>query len=88
MTTQPLSPTSRTTPTRGRNRQVNDRRRLMALLSDALVAHLGVLAGAHPVVLPTAFGVDPPGRTTVARCTCTARSPRAGSRRRWSRMSA
>jgi nitroimidazol reductase NimA-like FMN-containing flavoprotein (pyridoxamine 5'-phosphate oxidase superfamily) len=61
MTTQPLSPTARTTPTRGRNRQVDDRRRLMALLSDALVAHLGVVVGAHPVVLPVAFGVDAAG---------------------------
>ncbi|MCP2265318.1 hypothetical protein APR03_002674 [Promicromonospora thailandica] len=59
--TAPLSPTARTTPTRGRTRQVDDRARLMALLSDALVAHLGVVAGAHPVVLPTAFGVDPDG---------------------------
>jgi uncharacterized protein len=61
MTTQPLSPTARSTPTRGRNRQVDDRRRLMALLSDALVAHLGVVVGAHPVVLPVAFGVDAAG---------------------------
>ncbi|MFD2029110.1 pyridoxamine 5'-phosphate oxidase family protein [Promicromonospora aerolata] len=62
MTTQHLSPTSRTTPTRGRrNRQVDDRRRLMALLSDALVAHLGIVAGTHPVVLPTAFAVDAAG---------------------------
>ncbi|MFE7506297.1 pyridoxamine 5'-phosphate oxidase family protein [Promicromonospora sp. NPDC057488] len=57
----PLSPTDRTTPTRGRNRQVDERDRLMVLLSDALIVHLGVLAGAHPVVLPTAFGVDPEG---------------------------
>ncbi|GGM27938.1 pyridoxamine 5'-phosphate oxidase family protein [Promicromonospora citrea] len=57
----PLSPTPRTTPTRGRKRQVDDRARLMALLADALVAHLGVHTGRHPVVLPTAFGVDPAG---------------------------
>lgn len=61
MTTQQLSPTPRTTPTRSRNRQVEDRRQLMALLSDALVAHLGVVAGGHPVVLPTAFAVDASG---------------------------
>lgn len=59
--TKLLSPTERTTPTRGRKRQVDERERLMALLSDALVAHLGVVAGPHPVVLPTAFGVDPSG---------------------------
>ncbi|MFD7026378.1 pyridoxamine 5'-phosphate oxidase family protein [Promicromonospora sukumoe] len=57
----PLSSTDRTTPTRGRNRQVDERDRLMALLSDALIVHLGVVAGVHPVVLPTAFGVDPAG---------------------------
>lgn len=61
MTTQPLSPTPRTTPTRGRKRQVVDRRRLMGLLTDGLVAHLGIQAGAHPVVLPTAYAVDEAG---------------------------
>lgn len=61
MTMPHLSPTARTTPTRGRKRQVDDRQRLLALLADALVAHLGVVVGTHPVVLPTAFGVDPTG---------------------------
>ena len=59
-----LSPTPRTTIGRGRNRMVEDRADLHALLEDALVAHLGVVVGGHPVVLPTAFAVDPrrPGR--------------------------
>jgi nitroimidazol reductase NimA-like FMN-containing flavoprotein (pyridoxamine 5'-phosphate oxidase superfamily) len=57
----PLSPTSRTRITRGRERAVTDRAALHALLEDALVAHLGVNVGDHPVVLPTAFGVDPDG---------------------------
>lgn len=57
----PLSPTARTTVGRGRNRAVEDRAALHALLADALVAHLGVVVGGHPVVLPTAFAVDPEG---------------------------
>lgn len=59
----PLSPTPRTTIGRGKNRAVADRERLHAFLDDALLAHLGVVVGEeggaqHPVVLPTAFGVD------------------------------
>ena len=57
----PLSPTPRTTVARGRNRAVVDREQLHALLADALVAHLAVTVGDHPVVLPTAFAVDPDG---------------------------
>ena len=57
----PLQPTTRTRINRGRNRAVDDRARLMALLDDALVAHVGVVVGDHPVVLPAAFGVDPDG---------------------------
>ncbi|SDD61055.1 pyridoxamine 5'-phosphate oxidase family protein [Auraticoccus monumenti] len=56
-----LSPTARTTVTRGRHRAVDDRDQLVALLQDALVAHLGVVVGDHPLVLPTAFAVDPDG---------------------------
>ncbi len=61
MTDTPLSPTPRTTIGRGRNRMVADREVLHGLLEDALVAHLGVVVGGHPVVLPTAFAVDPDG---------------------------
>jgi nitroimidazol reductase NimA-like FMN-containing flavoprotein (pyridoxamine 5'-phosphate oxidase superfamily) len=60
----PLSPTARTTVTRGRNRAVLDRARLHALLDDALVAHVGLTVPGgegHPVVLPAAFAVDPEG---------------------------
>ncbi|WP_343061428.1 pyridoxamine 5'-phosphate oxidase family protein [Nocardioides luti] len=57
----PLSPTARTTVTRGRNRMVVDRAELHALLDDALVAHVGVTLGEHPVVLPAAFAADPDG---------------------------
>jgi len=64
VTTRPgtsLSPSPRTTITRGRDRAVDDRAALQALLDDALVAHIGVTVGGHPVVLPTAFAVDPEG---------------------------
>ncbi|MCW2775727.1 MAG: hypothetical protein JWN91_4053 [Nocardioides sp.] len=57
MTTS-LEPTARTTVNRGRNRSVADRDQLHAFLADALVAHLGVVVGEHPVVLPAAFAID------------------------------
>jgi nitroimidazol reductase NimA-like FMN-containing flavoprotein (pyridoxamine 5'-phosphate oxidase superfamily) len=60
-----LSPTPRTTGTRESERAVADRRRLLALLDDALVAHLGAVvrrdASTHPVVLPVAYAVDVDG---------------------------
>lgn len=56
-----LMPTARTTVVRGRHRAVSERARLHALLDDALVAHLGVVVGGHPLVLPVAFGYDPDG---------------------------
>jgi nitroimidazol reductase NimA-like FMN-containing flavoprotein (pyridoxamine 5'-phosphate oxidase superfamily) len=37
---------------------VEDREALHGLLQDALVAHIGVVAGGHPLVLPAAFAVD------------------------------
>ncbi|WP_323792368.1 pyridoxamine 5'-phosphate oxidase family protein [Nocardioides sp.] len=54
----PLSPTDRTTVRRGSKRAVTDRAALHALLADALVAHVGVDTGEHPVVLPVAFAAD------------------------------
>lgn len=57
----PLSPTPRTTVTRGRNRAVADRTRLLALLADGLVAHVAVDLGEHPLVLPSAYAVDVDG---------------------------
>ncbi len=58
MTTTPLSPSPRTRISRGRDRAVADRDALHAFLADALVAHIGVNVGDHPVVLPTAYAVD------------------------------
>jgi nitroimidazol reductase NimA-like FMN-containing flavoprotein (pyridoxamine 5'-phosphate oxidase superfamily) len=62
VTTIPLSPTPRTRIGRGRNRMVEERADLHALLADALVAHLAVTVSrdgqSHPLVLPTAYAVD------------------------------
>ncbi|WP_182377426.1 pyridoxamine 5'-phosphate oxidase family protein [Nocardioides sp. WS12] len=60
-TEAPLSPTPRTTVTRGRNRMVSDRAELHAFLADGLVAHLGVTVGDHPLVLPAAYAIDVSG---------------------------
>lgn len=55
----PLEPTARTTVTRGRNRAVADRSRLVRFLAaEGLVAHVAVDVGDHPVVLPSAYAVD------------------------------
>ena len=54
----PMEPTRRTTVGRGRERAVADRDELHAFLADGMVAHLGVVVGGHPVVLPTAYAVD------------------------------
>ncbi len=54
----PLSPTRRTTLGRSRERGLTDRAALHAILREALVAHLGVDVGDHPVVLPVAIAVD------------------------------
>lgn len=61
----PLSPTPRTTGTRESERAVTERGRLLELLGDALVGHLGAVVNrdgvTHPVVLPVAYAVDPDG---------------------------
>ncbi|MEZ0580099.1 pyridoxamine 5'-phosphate oxidase family protein [Nocardioides sp. MH1] len=60
-----LSPTLRTTVTRETHRAVAERGRMLALLGDALVAHVGAVVtrdgASHPVVLPMAYAVDPDG---------------------------
>ncbi|MFS3126999.1 pyridoxamine 5'-phosphate oxidase family protein [Nocardioides sp. Bht2] len=61
MSSLPLQPTHRSTVRRGKHRAVTDRATLHEILRDGLVAHLGVQAGDHPVVLPVAYGVDPDG---------------------------
>lgn len=61
MTEAPLSPTERTRITRLAERGATDRSELLEFLDHALVAHVGLVAGDHPVVLPTTFAVDPDG---------------------------
>ena len=56
-----LSPTERTRLTRLRERGRTDREDLLAFLGEAMVGHLAVDAGDHPVALPVAYGVDPEG---------------------------
>lgn len=48
----------RTEPTRLPEAAVTDRGRLDALLDEALVAHVGLVADEHPVVIPTAIARD------------------------------
>ena len=56
-----LSPTARTRLTREKERARTDRDELVALLDEAIIAHIGVVADGHPVVVPVAFAVDPDG---------------------------
>jgi len=62
---------------------VSDRAALLGLLEDALTCHLGVVIDGAPVVLPTAFGVDPDGPdldgTLYLHGSVAARSLRAGA---------
>jgi nitroimidazol reductase NimA-like FMN-containing flavoprotein (pyridoxamine 5'-phosphate oxidase superfamily) len=53
---RPLSPTERSTPRRHRERGRRDRDELYAVLDEALICHLGVVADGAPVVLPTCYG--------------------------------
>jgi uncharacterized protein len=56
-----LSPTSRTRVKRGKDRALSEREELLDFLAAGLVAHLGVVVGDHPVVLPVAYALDPDG---------------------------
>ncbi|MBB4685471.1 pyridoxamine 5'-phosphate oxidase family protein [Amycolatopsis jiangsuensis] len=53
-----LSPTTRTTLGRKRNRAASDRETLYAVLDEALICHLGVVHDGTPLVLPTGYGRD------------------------------
>ncbi len=59
--TTTLSPTARTTLRRHSERALSGRAALLDVLDHALICHLGVVVDGAPVVLPTAFGVDPEG---------------------------
>jgi uncharacterized protein len=56
VSTQTLSPTSRSTIRRGARRARSERAELYATLDAGLVCHLGVVLDGAPVVLPTAYG--------------------------------
>lgn len=59
--TASLSPTARTRVVRSHERAVTDRAALHDVLASGTVAHLGVLFGGVPRVLPTAYAYDPDG---------------------------
>lgn len=55
---EPLSPTDRTRVRRSRQRARADRADLRALLTRAVICHLGLVTDGIPLVLPMAYGVD------------------------------
>jgi nitroimidazol reductase NimA-like FMN-containing flavoprotein (pyridoxamine 5'-phosphate oxidase superfamily) len=59
--TTPLSPTTRSTPRREKERAQTDREALYDVLDSCLVCHLAVVVDGVPLALPTMFGVDPDG---------------------------
>ena len=59
--TSPLSPTTRSTPRREKERAQSDRAALYDVLDASLICHLGVVVDGVPLALPTVFGVDPEG---------------------------
>lgn len=61
MPESPLEPTPRTRVNRERKKVVEDRAALHAVLAEGLVAHVGVVRDGYPVVIPTAYAVDPDG---------------------------
>lgn len=76
MTTEPLSPSPRSTIRRGKDRARTDRAELYALLDANLLCHLGVVVDGAPRVLPTSYGRD--GDTLYLHGSTGAASLRAG----------
>lgn len=56
-----LSPTTRSTPRREKERAQSDRATLYDVLDASLICHLGVVVDGVPLALPTVFGFDPDG---------------------------
>lgn len=56
-----IPPTRRTRLTRHRERGSDARADLFAILGEALICHVGIVRDGEPVVLPSAFAVDPEG---------------------------
>ena len=59
--TSPLSPTTRSSPRREKERAQTDRATLYDVLDASLVCHLGVVVDGVPLALPTVFAVDADG---------------------------
>jgi nitroimidazol reductase NimA-like FMN-containing flavoprotein (pyridoxamine 5'-phosphate oxidase superfamily) len=59
--TSPLSPTSRSTPRREKERAQSDRAALYDVLDASLICHLAVVVDGVPLALPTVFAVDADG---------------------------
>ena len=59
--TSPLSPTTRSSPRREKERAQTDRVTLHDVLDASLICHLGVVVDGVPLALPTVFAVDPDG---------------------------
>lgn len=59
--TTPLSPTTRSTPIREKERAQSDRGALYDVLDASLICHLAVVVDEVPLALPTVFGVDRDG---------------------------
>ncbi|REE95816.1 pyridoxamine 5'-phosphate oxidase family protein [Thermomonospora umbrina] len=58
MSTRELSPTSRTTLVRSRERGLTERAALHDVLDSGMICHLGVIVDGAPRVIPTGYGRD------------------------------
>lgn len=77
MNPTPLSPTSRSTVRRLRDRAQIDRSALYDVLDEGLICHLGVIIDGAPVVLPTSYARS--GDTLYLHGSTGARSLRSGT---------
>ncbi len=59
--TTPLSPTTRSSPRREKERAQSERQTLYDVLDASLICHLAVVVDGVPLALPTMFAVDPDG---------------------------
>jgi nitroimidazol reductase NimA-like FMN-containing flavoprotein (pyridoxamine 5'-phosphate oxidase superfamily) len=57
----PLSPTTRSSPRREKERAQAERAALYDVFDSSLICHLGVVVDGVPMALPTMFAVDPDG---------------------------
>jgi uncharacterized protein len=59
--TTPLSPTTRSSPRREKERAQSERQTLYDVLDASLICHMAVVVDGVPLALPTMFAVDPDG---------------------------